>query len=139
GQVRARGKETMLTTVLPADAEGNPQSFAVVRDQTGLDLDAVLASPDRPRWLSVELMWQEGGGITGTREVFRPSWAKGALAEVRRRVGARASVLGHLELTDFGEVRVRPEDLAAAIAAALEAGAEGVEVYDAALLDKKYS
>lgn len=138
-QVRTRGKETMLTTVLPADAEGNPQSFAVVRDQTGLDLEAVLASPDRPRWLSVELMWQEWAGITGNRDVFRPSWAKGALEEVRRRVGARASVLGHLELTDFGDVRVRPEDLAAAIAAALEAGAEGFEVYDAALLEKKSS
>jgi hypothetical protein len=136
-RVRGRGKETTLTTVLPAGVTGDPQPFSLVRDQAGLDLDRVLASPDRPARLSVELMWQEWAGVHASPEVFRPVWAKRAMEEVRRRVAGRCSVLAHLELSDAGALSVRPEDLAAGLAAALEAGADGYEIYDAALFEKK--
>lgn len=134
---RERGKETVLTTVLPADRAGNPLPFAALREETGLDLERLLASPGRPQRLSVELLWQEWAAVHKNREVFSPGWAGKAVAEVRRRVAGRAAVSAHLELTDFDPVSVRPEDLAASLAAALEAGAEGFEAYDAALFEKK--
>jgi uncharacterized protein YdaL/uncharacterized lipoprotein YddW (UPF0748 family) len=136
-RARARGRSTAVTTVLPSDASGNPLPFAALRDQTGLDLEAVLASESRPQVLSVQILWQEWADATKNEAVFRPPWARVAVAETRRRVAGRTRVVAHLELTDFGSVTVDPDELEASVAAALEAGADGYEVYDAALLEKK--
>ncbi len=136
-RTRAAGKVTALTTVFPSDEGGKPLPFAALRDQTGLDLEAVLASANRPDILSVEIMWQEWANATGNEAVFRPLWAQSAVAELKRRVAGRTRVVAHLELTDFGPVTVGADDLKTSVAAALDAGADGYEVYDAALLERK--
>ena len=138
-RARAAGKTTVLTTVLPSDPAGHPLPFDALRDQTGLDLDAVLAAESRPHILSVEILWQQWADATQNEAVFRPSWPKTVVPEVRRRVAGRAKVVAHLELTDFGAVTAGADDLATSLAAALEAGADGYEVYDAALLDRKHA
>ena len=134
---RARGKTAVVTAVIPSGQDGAVLPFDVLRDRTGLDLDAVLSAPDKPDVFSCELMWQEWAGVFGNAALFGPEWVQGAFAQVRARAGGRARLVAHLEISDFGSVVVTPGELGASLAAALRAGAEGVEVYDAALLEKK--
>ncbi len=136
-RARPRTMTTILTTVLPADADGNLLPFTVLRDRTGLDLERVLASRERPDYISVEFMWQEWAGVFKDAAVFKPAWVRRAFDEVRRRVAGRSRLIAHLELSDFGTVTVSGDDLSASLRAALEAGAEGIEVYEASLFDKK--
>jgi len=132
-----RKLSTMLTTVLPADAQGAVLPFSVLRRRTGLDLEGVLASPSSPRFLALEFMWQEWAGVFKKDDVFTPEWVKKALEEARRAVAGRSRIIAHLELTDFGASTVGPRELKRALVSALLAGAEGIEVYEASLAEKK--
>ena len=134
-----RGKETILTTVLPTDVQGNILPLTVLRDLTGLDVDKILSSPQRPQYISVEYMWQEYASIFKDEKLFRPAWVSNALSQVRQLVNNRAQIVAHLELSDFNTVTVSTDDMAKSLAAALEAGADGVEMYDAHLFEKKHA
>lgn len=132
-----RRKDTILTTVLPTDPEGNAFPFTELRDRTGLDLDEVLSSPARPKSISFEFMWQEWAVIYKDPKLFEPSWVKRAFSQANRLVRGRTRIIAHLELSDFQELTVGGKDLAKSLAAAIEAGAEGIEVYEASLIEKK--
>ena len=134
-----RGKDAILTTVLPADAQGNILPFTALRDLTGLDVDKILSSPQRPEYLSVEFMWQELASIFNDEKRFHPGWVNNALSQVRQRVKNRTRIVAHLELSDFNAVTVSNDDMATSLVTALEAGADGVEVYDAHLFEKKHA
>jgi hypothetical protein len=51
-------------------------------------------------------------------------------------VKGRARLIAHVEVTDFGGGRLDGPGLARTIAAAVEAGPHGVDVYDAHLLEE---
>ncbi len=133
----ARGKAAIVTAVIPSGEDGSVLPFSVLRDRTGLDLDALLGAKDKPDALSCELMWQEWAGVFKNPALFGPEWAERAFAHVRELAAGRTRLVAHLEISDFGSVVVTPDALGASLRAALRAGAEGVEVYDAALLEKK--
>ncbi len=130
-------KKTILTTVLPTDPEGNVFPFSVLRDRTGLDLEMVLSSPLRPDDISFEFMWQEWAVIYKDPALFTPAWVKRAFSHASKLVQGRTGIIAHLELSDFQERTVGGRDLSESLAAAIEAGAEGIEIYEASLIEKK--
>ncbi len=136
-QIRALGKTVVLTAVLPVDARGGLLSFEVLRDRTGLDLEALLSGSLRPDYLSVELMWQQWASVFKDRDTFNPGWVRNALREARRMAAGRSRVIAHLEATDFDGVVVTAPELAEAVKTALTAGACGIDIYAASLIEKK--
>jgi uncharacterized lipoprotein YddW (UPF0748 family) len=132
--VHGYGKEVHLTTVLTARRDGKLMSSAQLRDAIGFDLDAVLASSDRPEVLQAELIWQQWAATYRDRTTFTPEWTASAVRQAKEMVRGRAQLIAHVEVTDFGTGGLDGPRLARTIASAAEAGPLGVDIYDAHLL-----
>lgn len=131
----AHGKESHLTTVFTARKDGGLMSLATVRDATGLDLDAILASPDRPDVVQAELIWQQWAATYHDHATFTPDWTRLAVRQAKEMVGGRARLVAHLEVTDFGTGALNGPQIGTTVAAAVLGEPYGVDIYDAHLLD----
>ncbi|MDR5697814.1 MAG: DUF2334 domain-containing protein [Armatimonadota bacterium] len=104
--------------------------------QTGFDLEAILAPPNNPDAIKVEIIWQQWGNVYDY-VTFTPGWTGYATSEILRRIGGRVRTIVHVELTDFGQRRVTPEETYLAMRAAWLAGAREFDVYGSKLADDK--
>lgn len=135
-------KTAGITTLSPAYADGNVLTAAEYARLTGFDLDALLRSDDagRPDILCPEFIWQEmkDRHEPGTKAGrFTPQWTRDAVRQWLRRLNDPIEVVAHVEATDFNKERVGPEKLAASIQAAIEGGAQGIDIYSTHLIDEK--
>jgi len=130
-------KIACITTVASVHDNGRILSTQEQILKTGFDLDGVLANKAKPDWINIELMWQQWAAYFQNNSIFNPEWLTGAVQEVLRQVDEKATVIGHLELTSFGETKVDPELLAQNIRLVKEAGIEHIDIYDTNLLDSQ--
>jgi hypothetical protein len=130
------GKETHLTTVFTARRDGALMASRHVRDATGFDLEAVLASPDRPQVVQAELIWQQWAAVYGDHTTFSPEWTCQAVRQAKELVRGRARLIAHVEITDFGAGTLDGPKLGLTVAAAVRGEPYGIDIYDAHLLDK---
>jgi uncharacterized protein YdaL len=134
-EVKRAGKTACVTFIATADHSSNLLPFARQKDLTGLDVDRMLDSPDRPQWVSVEMMWQQWADTYDNPATFRPSWTRKAVEQSLAQLGTRAHLVAHVEITPLGPVEVSPGELTESIVAAREGGAQSIEFYDTHLAD----
>jgi hypothetical protein len=130
------GKEAHVTATLTAKRDGHLMDPNDVRDATGFDLAALMASPDRPDVVQAELIWQQWAAVYADRKTFTPDWTREAVRDAKTLVGGRAKLIAHVELTDFGSGGLDASSMRTTIAAAVEGAPYGIDVYDAHLLEK---
>ncbi len=128
------GKEVHVTTVLTARRDGKLMTSAQVRDAIGFDIEALLASRDRPEVLQAELIWQQWAATYSDRNTFTPEWTTSAVRQAKQMLRGRAQLIAHVEVTDFGAGGLDGPRLARTIASAAEAAPLGIDIYDAHLL-----
>ena len=137
------GRTSCVTFVQSAGTSGNLLTPAEARAITGFDLtellDRSIGAP--PDMLCPEFIWQEWRSLYGKTHggdaIFTPDWVEGAVRAFLRRMDTPIKVLPHLEITDFEDAPVSPEDFRRSLLAALRGGAGGIDVYNASLLEKK--
>ena len=134
--VRGRGKEMHLTTVFTARPDGSLMSPREIRDATGFDLEAILASPDRPDAIQAELIWQQWAAAYQRTTAFTPEWTRRAVREAKGLVRGRARLIAHLEVTGFERGPLDAATLARTVRAATLGGPDGVDLYDAYQLER---
>ena len=130
-RVRAKGKSTSITSVMTAHTDGRLYSPQEQRDMTGFDLNAVLDSPDKPDIFNAEIIWQQYADVYRDNSTFTPAWTSQALAAATRQVRGRANLVAHVELTRMGGVAVPNDRFCKSAIAAADAGAWGIDFYDA--------
>ncbi len=142
-QVHQFHKKASLTFVATARESGELFSWGEIKKQTGLDLDSLLSVSRslQPDFISPEFIWQEWKSRfdkeSGESPVFSPKWAAWAYKEFIQNLNYPVKVVPHLEATDFPDVSVSRQHLAASLRETLKAGASGFDVYSSSLLDKK--
>jgi|GEM_PF-443983 len=134
-EIKRAGKTACVTFIATADHSSDLLPFSRQKDLTGLDVDRLLDSPDRPQWVSIEMMWQQWADTYDNPATFRPSWTRKAVEQSLAQVGTRAHVLAHVEITPLGPVEVSPNELTESIVAARAGGAQSIEFYDTHLAD----
>jgi hypothetical protein len=133
----SRGAEAHLTTILTANRQGELLSSEVVRDVTGVDLEALLgAGKDRPDVVQAELIWQQWASAYQDKKTFSPAWTERAVQAAHRLIAGRAKLVAHVELTDFGAGSLDAGRLRETVLAALAGRAWGVDIYDTNQLDR---
>ncbi|MBN2411742.1 DUF2334 domain-containing protein [candidate division KSB1 bacterium] len=135
--VQSIDKKVCITTVASVHDNGRIFSAREQISKTGFDLEGVLNNKTKPDWINIELMWQQWADYFQNRRVFKPEWLTDAVHEVLRQVNERATVIGHLEITSFGESKVDADLLAQSIRIVKEAGIEHIDIYDTHLLDSQ--
>jgi len=130
------GKEAHLTTVFTAREDGTLMAPNLIRDATGFDLEAILASRDRPEVIQAELIWQQWAATYHAYGTFSPEWTRSAVRQAKDQVKGRARLIAHLEVTDFGSGGLDGPKIGTTVAAAVEAEPYGVDIYDAHLLER---
>ena len=130
------GKEAHLTTVFTAKADGRLMAPGIIRDATGLDLDAILSSTDRPDVIQAELIWQQWAATYQDPVTFTAEWTHQAVDEAKYLTAGRARLIAHLEVTDFGLGPLDGPRLGTTVAAAVQGAPYGIDVYDAHLIDQ---
>lgn len=133
--VKGAGKIACVTFIATAAPSSDLLPFARQKDLTGLDVDRMLDSPDRPQWVSIEMMWQQWADTYDNPATFRPDWTRKAVEQSLAQVGTRAHVVAHVEITPLGPVEVSPNELAESIIAARKGGAQSIEFYDTHIAD----
>lgn len=137
--VHEAGKSVSVTTVVTPAADGRIHSAARQKRITGFDLDGVLDSTDRPDLLNIELIWQQHSSAFGDTLTFTPEgWTYRATRDILRQIHERARTVVHVELTEFGEVRVTTSAFEACVKGALDAGAGGIDFYDSHQADIRH-
>ncbi|MEN6625818.1 MAG: DUF2334 domain-containing protein [Candidatus Sumerlaeia bacterium] len=141
-QVHEARKAACMTTIVPAYADGTVLTSAEYARLTGFDLDALLRAggASRPDMLCPEFIWQEmkdrhEPGVKAGR--FTPRWTRDAVRQWLNRLSDPIEVVAHVEASDFRQERVGPDELAASIQAAIEGGAQGIDIYSTHLIDEK--
>lgn len=134
-QVKATGRTSCITFIGTSGPDTELLPFSRQKDLTGIDVDALLDSPDRPQWVSVELMWQQWADTYDNPASFRPDWTQKAVEQALAQIGTRAHLLAHVEITPLGPVEVSPAEFVASVAAARRGGAQSIEFYDTHLAD----
>jgi hypothetical protein len=134
--VRGRGKEAHITTVFTARSDGALMPSSVVRDAIGFDLDVILGSADRPNVVQAELIWQQWAATYNDRVTFTPGWTTQAVLQAKNMVAGRASLIAHLEVTDFGSGGLNGPQIGITVAAAVAGDPHGIDIYDAHLIDQ---
>ncbi len=142
GQVHAAGQKACVTTLAPAYADGTILPAAEYARLTGFDLDALLRASreSRPDLLCPEFIWQEmkdRHAANAPAGRFTPQWTRDAVRQWLSRLSEPIEIVAHVEATDFNQARVGPDELAASIRAAIEGGAQGIDVYSTHLIDEK--
>ncbi|MBW8886791.1 MAG: DUF2334 domain-containing protein [Fibrobacteres bacterium] len=133
--VKAAGRSACVTFIGTAGKDGSLFPFSKQKELSGLDVDRLLDSPDRPQWVSVELMWQQWADSYDNPATFRPDWTRHATEQALADINARAHLLVHVEITPLGPVEVSPDELAESMVAARRGGAQSIEFYDTHLVD----
>ncbi len=139
GCIRAVAEEEIDTYVMTiSDAWSNGAILSPRRqaEESGFDLEAVLEGPYPPEWVNFEVIWQQWAAIYGTK-AFNYDWAEETARRLARRTDGRARVLLHVELTDFGSQRMTPAKIGKTIDRLRETGADGIECYHSAAIDRK--
>jgi len=131
-----RGLESHVTSTFTARRDGSLMPSREIRDATGFDLDALLASADRPDVIQAELIWQQWAAAYGDRKTFSPDWTYRAVREAKRMVGGRSALICHLEVTDFGSGSLDGRGLGLTVAAAMRGEPDGIDIYGAHLLER---
>ena len=129
-------KIACVTSVASPKADGDLYTPAEQRSYTGFDLQLLLDHPNRPDWISLELMWQQWADLYKNPALFQPTWVKTAAAIVKAQVAGRSRLLAHLELTPFGLQAVDVNQLKQSILAAKEAEIPDVDLYDTHQIDR---
>ena len=135
--IHSHGKETSLTTVVTPDEDGDLLSSEEQRVLTGLDLNAILDSPDRPHIFNGELLWQQWADIFEDTQTFTPEWTERTTNQLMRQVRDRANLVIHVEITPIGNVSVDETQFVNSIQSAFEAGAAGIDFYDSYQADQR--
>jgi len=131
-------KLACLTTVVSVYPDGRILSPQEQMKRTGFDLEGILEAENKPDWISLELMWQQWAADKNNfKNVFTPQWTQYAATTILTQIGGRTKVVGHLELTSFGNQKVDAEKLAESILAAKAAGIQHIDLYDTHLIDKE--
>jgi uncharacterized protein YdaL len=130
------GLPVHLTTVMSSWGDGRLLTAGRQAAETGFDLDGVLSGEDRPDVIKVELIWQQWGNVYDY-VTFTPSWTGRAAAAALAMIAGRARTIIHVELTDFGQRRVTPEETHLAMESARRAGVSDFDVYGSKLADDK--
>lgn len=142
-KVRRAGKRSCVTFVQSAGTSGDLLSSREMRAITGFDLEGLLALPRqaRPDIVCPEFIWQEWRSLYGENfggdAIFTPEWVEGAVRRFYRRLDVPIEVIAHLEITDFPRAQVDAIDFRASLLAAVRGGAQGIDVYNASLLEEK--
>ena len=134
--VRSRGRETHITTTFTARPDGALMSPDDIRDATGFDLRALLASPDRPDVIQAELIWQQWAALYRDQATFTARWTQEAVRRAKQLVAGRAKLIAHVELTDFGCGGLSGPSITRTVASAVAGAPYGVDIYDAHQLDR---
>ncbi len=130
-------KIACVTSVVSPKPDGELYTPAEQRGYTGFDLDVLLATPDRPDWINLELMWQQWADLYKNPSTFQPAWVKQSAALVKSQVAGRSRLLVHLELTPFGQQNVSDEQLRQSILAAKSANLPDIDLYDTRQIDSR--
>ena len=134
--VKSHGKQTHITTVFTARADGALMPSSVVRDATGFDLDAILSSADRPDVIQAEVIWQQWAATYRDHVTFTPDWTHQAVLQAKNMVAGRSALTAHLEFTDFGSGGLNGPQIGATVAAAVAGDPYGIDIYDAFMIDR---
>ena len=135
--IKGDQKIASITSVMSANENGRVLTPKEQILKSGFDLQNLLDAPHPPDWINLELMWQQWADLYQDTETFNPDWLNDAAREAVRQVDGRATLIGHLEQTSFGNVPVDAGALARAIRAAKDAGIEHIDIYDTHLLDEQ--
>jgi len=130
-------KTVCITTVASVHPDGRVATIEEQKQRTGFDLKGVLSANDKPDWISFEFMWQQWAQHFNEHQIFTPEWIKNAVKTILNQVDGRTKVIGHLELTSFGQIIVDAKKLLKSIYIAKEAGLEHIDLYDTHLIDKE--
>ncbi len=100
--VHSHKKSSYLVQTWPVGEDGELVSSQFLRDNTGLDLDAILnmKGTKKLNYFAAELMWQQWAAEYGT-DKFPVAWTRKASLEFIRYVNGRSEPIIHLELTPF--------------------------------------
>ncbi len=134
--IKEEGTEAYLLTICDAWSNGAVLTPVRQAEESGLDLDALLDSPNPPDWINFEVIWQQWAAIYGTR-IFNYQWAADTAQRLKNRVDGRARTVIHVEITDFGNQHMTAEKTAKTIRYVMRAKPDGVECYHSAALDRK--
>jgi uncharacterized lipoprotein YddW (UPF0748 family) len=127
-------KSSFLVQTWPAKANGKLVSSTVIKNNLGLDFDAILALKDEEKldYVIAELMWQQWAAEYG-RKQFPVTWTKQAARDFIKYVDGRSMPLIHLEISLFtgksGTVIPTPEEFGESLSLLRDMDV-GVEVYD---------
>lgn len=139
-QVHEYGRRASLTFVVSTKLSGALFSFNEIKQQTGLDMTSVLhvSRSMQPDFICPEFIWQEWRSRFDNKDsVFSPEWTATAFLELVQNLDSPVEVIPHIEATDFPDVSVTPEQIAASLQGLLRAGAKGFDIYSSSQLDKK--
>ena len=95
-------KKSYLVQTWPAKSNGNLFSSKVIKDNLGLDLDAILnfTGTSKLTYLMGEFMWQQWAAEYGPA-LFPVSWTRQASLAFINYVGGRSIPLVHVEISPF--------------------------------------
>ena len=135
--VHAFGKMVSITIVESAEEEGDVFSCEQLRAVTGIDLNAILSSNEKPDILNVELIWQQMASVFKDTVLFTPEWTYRATRQILHQIRDRANLVVHVEITPFDSIGVSDQQFVRSILSALQAGAWGIDFYDSYQLDQR--
>ncbi|MBN1782323.1 DUF2334 domain-containing protein [bacterium] len=135
--VHSRGRSVSVTSLTSAYGSGSLLSAGEYRRQTGFDLDAVLDSRHKPDILNKEILWQEWAGFWKDTSIFRPEWTGRAVRNMISQVDNRSRLVIHVEMTPLGSIPVPDNLFIKSVYAALDAGAQNIDFYDAHQADNR--
>ena len=95
-------KKSYLVQTWPAKPDGTLFSADVIKDNIGLDLNAVLnfTGANKLTYLMCEFMWQQWAAEYGPAN-FSIAWTKSAATTFINFVGARSTPIIHVEISPF--------------------------------------
>jgi uncharacterized protein YdaL len=134
-QIQTRNKTSCLTLTITADRKTEILPFDAQRKISGIDLDSILSSNNKPAWFSCEILWQQWADLYDDPLNFNPEWTERAAAKCLQFIDNRTHCIAHVELTPLGPVNVSPQEFATSIKSARKGGAVSVDFYDAHLAD----
>ena len=127
-------KASFLVQTWPSRSNGKLVASSAIKNNLGLDFDAILALKDDEKldYVIAELMWQQWASEFG-RKNFPISWTRQAAKDFIKYVSGRSTPLIHLEISLFkgksGTVIPSPDEFGDSLRELRDLDV-GVEVYD---------
>jgi hypothetical protein len=130
----AANKKSYLVQTWPVKPDGTLFSSQVIKDNMGLDFDAILSltAASKLDYVMAEFIWQQWASDYGTA-IFNPAWTRQASQAFINYVGTKSIPLLHVEISSFTGSFATITPTLSEFASSLQSISDlnvGIDVYD---------